>query len=307
MTPVRDATVGLDPLYVVGGGRIGSAVALLARRAGVPLAGIWCRGRDGAARASELVGIEAAHGPMPEAIAGAGLLLLAVPEDAVGAVAGALLDGGLLRGARAVLHVGGSRPASEALENLVGSTPSLGTFHPILAAAEARRVAELLPRSSVGIEGDAVARVAARALAVAIGAAPLELPAGQMALYHAAAVLVGNFPVALLAAALDLLGGIGIEEEPSKKALVGLLGSVVANLDALGPRRALTGPVRRGDARTVARHLEALSAASPALVPAYVCLTRLLLGLARGSSPPPPESGLAEIAAILEANEGPGG
>jgi len=35
---------------------------------------------------------------------------------------------------------------------------------------------------------------------------------------------------------------------------------------------ALTGPIARGDERTVARHLEALTAANPELVPLYEAL-----------------------------------
>ena len=53
-----------------------------------------------------------------------------------------------------------------------------------------------------------------------------------------------------------------------------LLGAALDNALRLGDP-ALTGPVARGDADTVASHIAALRAASPESLPAYLALARL--------------------------------
>jgi predicted short-subunit dehydrogenase-like oxidoreductase (DUF2520 family) len=53
-----------------------------------------------------------------------------------------------------------------------------------------------------------------------------------------------------------------------------LLGVALDNALTLGDA-ALTGPVARGDAETVAAHVAAIRAAAPGALPAYLALARL--------------------------------
>jgi predicted short-subunit dehydrogenase-like oxidoreductase (DUF2520 family) len=52
-----------------------------------------------------------------------------------------------------------------------------------------------------------------------------------------------------------------------------LVRQTVENWQRLGPERALTGPVARGDERTVARQAAAVESVDPALVPLFEALT----------------------------------
>jgi hypothetical protein len=76
------------------------------------------------------------------------------------------------------------------------------------------------------------------------------------ALHHAAATIAANHLVALLGqvARVAALAGVPLE------AYLGLARGALGNVERLGPAAALTGPVRRGDEATVARHLAALPA-----------------------------------------------
>jgi predicted short-subunit dehydrogenase-like oxidoreductase (DUF2520 family) len=91
-----------------------------------------------------------------------------------------------------------------------------------------------------------------------LGAIPFRAPSGDRALYHAAAVLAGNAPLALLARASELLTAAGVDAAIAGPALAGLLEGAARNARRLGPRAALTGPVVRNDPTTVSSHLEAL-------------------------------------------------
>jgi predicted short-subunit dehydrogenase-like oxidoreductase (DUF2520 family) len=76
--------------------------------------------------------------------------------------------------------------------------------------------------------------------------------------YHAAAVFASNYVDVVVAEAVRLLGEIGWTEAESTRALLPLIEGSVANIRKRGAVKALTGPVRRGDADTVARHLAAV-------------------------------------------------
>jgi predicted short-subunit dehydrogenase-like oxidoreductase (DUF2520 family) len=124
-----------------------------------------------------------------------------------------------------------------------------------------------------------------------------------MAKYHAAAAIASNYVVAVLDAAVGLLRQVGIDEAAALAALVPLAAGAVTNVAAKGLADGLTGPIRRGDAGTVARHLEALTA-DPALHELYRVLGRRALGLARTAGAAKPED-LAAITALLGEGAAP--
>jgi predicted short-subunit dehydrogenase-like oxidoreductase (DUF2520 family) len=112
------------------------------------------------------------------------------------------------------------------------------------------------------------------------------------AVYHAAAVFASNYLVALLAEAVRLLEQSGWTEKEAVRGLVPLAEGALANVAKRGPTAALTGPIRRGDAETVRRHLEALAEAhsDPRLGHLYRMLGEVALEIAK-------EAGLEPAAA----------
>ena len=101
------------------------------------------------------------------------------------------------------------------------------------------------------------------------------------AAYHAAASLASNFLVTLQAAAESIAAGAGLEPSEARALLVPLLRRTVDNLAELGPERALTGPVARGDERTVEAQRAAVAEIAPHLLELFDQLvhhTRTLAG-----------------------------
>ena len=105
---------------------------------------------------------------------------------------------------------------------------------------------------------------------------PVVLPSGAKAAYHAGAAFAANYTTALVAVAERLARSAGIPAEVAGRLYLPLIRGAAANLEA-GPAAALTGPVRRGDAATVAAHLEVLAGDDRQL---YVLLAREALRLA---------------------------
>ena len=104
-----------------------------------------------------------------------------------------------------------------------------------------------------------------------MGAEPVRIPEAVRPLYHAALAHGANHLVTLVREAADLLSGAGIE--PAERVLAPLLSAALDNALRHGDR-ALTGPVVRGDAGTIATHVRHLQERAPDAVPLYRALAR---------------------------------
>jgi predicted short-subunit dehydrogenase-like oxidoreductase (DUF2520 family) len=122
-----------------------------------------------------------------------------------------------------------------------------------------------------------------------------------MAAYHAAAAIASNYVVAAIDAAAAILATAGVPPETAATALVPLAEGALRNISAHGTTAGLTGPVRRGDAETIRRHLEALRA-RPDLAETYRALARRAVEIAAriDGSDAPDRAGLDAIRALLE-------
>jgi predicted short-subunit dehydrogenase-like oxidoreductase (DUF2520 family) len=109
---------------------------------------------------------------------------------------------------------------------------------------------------------------------------PFEIADEQRPAYHAAASIASNFLVALEAAAEEVAGAAGLEPEEARAALAPLVRTTVENWEQLGPRRALTGPVARGDDLTVAAQRAAVREAAPQLEALFDVMVELAQELA---------------------------
>jgi predicted short-subunit dehydrogenase-like oxidoreductase (DUF2520 family) len=261
---------------IVGAGRAGTAVGVLWRRAGHRIVGLSGREptRDRAAR--HLPGV-----PVLDAVDAAReaeLVVVAVPDDLIPATVRALADGGALSPGSWVAHLSGASPLSSLDAATDAGAHRLGV-HPLQTFPTAEAAIERIPGCTVAVGADDEAgfELATR-LAEDLGGRPFRLADEHRALYHAAAVFASNHLVAATAVAEQLLVEAGVPDPLG--ALEPLQRATVANLAAMGPADALTGPAVRGDAGTVGRNLEALDASAPWAVAAYVEMARVALDLA---------------------------
>jgi predicted short-subunit dehydrogenase-like oxidoreductase (DUF2520 family) len=200
--------------------------------------------------------LECSLGPWNEVLGQSDVVLLAVPDDAIGDVAAAIRDAALTQAV--VLHVSGLRDRS-ALAALEGRAKGLGSFHPLQTLAGDSEAAGRLRAAYAVLEGDAAAVEAGHGLASALGMEALVIEASQKPRYHAAAVIASNYTVTLMAVAAKLAREAGVPAEAASRIFLPLLAGTVKNLELLGPASALTGPIRRGDVGSIDAHLGALS------------------------------------------------
>lgn len=275
-------------LVIVGPGRAGLALAAALLRAGV-VPRIHLRGRRTSLEETELVafsGLPLSYAPGYELPGGAkiGGIIVAVPDAAIPAVAERLAlsgGGGTLPPA---LHLSGAGGV-ELLEFWRVRGGSVGSLHPLVSLTGPAS-ADRLRGAWFAIEGEGEAETLARDIVAALEGRVLQLSPNQKPLYHAAAVMASNFVVALLGEAEGWMVRAGVPEEAARAALTELAAGAVDHVARLGPTQALTGPIVRGDADTVASHLAQLSPRERHL---YSVLAESALELAR-------ERGLADAA-----------
>ena len=280
-----------DRVFILGAGRAGRSLARALRAGGVSIAGLHGR------HASEREGITA--GPPPKSLGSAPCILVTVRDAQLEGALGTLASASLAPGA-IVLHASGSAdPAG--LTALRRTGHPCGTFHPLVALSDPEHAPQTLRGAWIGIDGDDAARRLSERLAAAVGANVLYIPPGEKARYHAAAVFASNFPTVLMCLAEELLREVGIAPEVARQALHPLFASAVENLRGGAGAGALTGPIVRGDADTIARHLEALRD-HPDTLDAYRALSRAALRWVREAGAAGDDR-LKEIARLLRATD----
>ncbi len=221
-----------------------------------------------------------------EVVQDAALVLVATPDDQIGAAATVLASLGGVGPGHVVLHLSGLLDR-DALAALAGTGAALGSFHPLQTVAEPGDAPARLRGAFAGIEGDARALGAGRRLAAALEMTAVPLEPAAKPLYHAGAVFSANYVTAAVGVAERLAREAGVPADLAARMYLPLLAGAARNLLDLGTVAALTGPVRRGDVGTIRAHLAAL----PADVrPLYRLLGLAALALAG-------EAGLAEAPA----------
>ena len=210
---------------------------------------------------------------------------------------GAGVDRVRTSGPAAGAHVGALRRSPCSIPWLeAGGLPL--ALHPVMTFTGTSVDLGRLGGATFGVTAPEQLRPVAEALVVEIGAEPVWVDEDSRALYHAALAHGANHLVTLVAQACDLLAASGVEDPG--RALGPLLGAALDNVLRSGDA-ALTGPVARGDAGTVAVHVRALAAADPAVLATYRALARATADRALASGRLRPE----QAEALLDALAGP--
>ncbi len=219
--------------------------------------------------------------PVPDVAASAELLLLAVPDTELADLVSGLAETSAVRPGTIVAHTAGANGIG-VLAPLTrqGCTPL--AIHPAMTFTGSDEDITRLPDTCFGITAaDDVGYAIAQSLVLEMGGEPFRVREDARTLYHAALAHAGNHVVAVVADALEALRAALWGQELLGQQLVGDQPGGIAER-ILGPlaraalentlqrgQAALTGPVARGDAGAVARHLAALAEVDPRLAQAY--------------------------------------
>ena len=266
---------------VVSAGRVGSVLGAALARAGHVVVAASGVSKASVRRAEELLP-DVPLLPPDEVAARADLVLLAVPDDALGGLVRGLVATESLRAGQIVVHTSGAQgvdvlaPAAE-----IGVLPL--ALHPAMTFTGRAEDLHRVVACCVGVtaaQDDPVGWNVGEALVVEMGAEPVRVPEAVRPLYHAALTHGANHLATLVTECVDLLRNAGIE--PAERVISPLLSAALDNALRHGDR-ALTGPVARGDVGTVRKHITVLRYAAPDTVAAYLALARRTVSCAAGA------------------------
>jgi predicted short-subunit dehydrogenase-like oxidoreductase (DUF2520 family) len=261
----RTLTVG-----VIGAGRVGAVLGAALAAAGHRV--VAASGVSGAAKARIALLLPGARNRSATSVARAAtdLLIVAVPDDALAGVVAGLAETGALRPGQVVAHTSGAHGLGVlAPAAAVGARPL--ALHPAMTFTGTPDDLGRLVGISFGVTAPTELRAFAARLVTDLGGVPEWIGEADRPLYHAALAHGANHLVTLVNEAADRLRDAGVDRP--EKVLAPLLRAALENALRLGDD-ALTGPVSRGDAGTVRRHLERLSATAPESVAPYLALAR---------------------------------
>ncbi|HEX2498245.1 MAG TPA: DUF2520 domain-containing protein [Actinomycetes bacterium] len=255
---------------VIGTGRVGAVLGAALRRAGHTVIAGSAVSEASRTRAEALLpGVPLVD---PRSVAEqADLLLLTVPDDALGDLVAGLAETGAISMGQIVVHTSG-RYGYSVLEPALQSGALPLALHPVMTFTGTSVDLERLVGCAFGVTAPEALRPMAEALVVEMSGEPEWIEERRRPLYHAALAIGANHLVTLVAEAQDLLARAGVEH-PSRM-LGPLLGAALDNALRSGDA-ALTGPVARGDAGTVAVHISELSQVSREALAAYLAMSRL--------------------------------
>lgn len=245
-------------INIIGCGKLGKTIAkLLSINELAMIGGIL---NSSAASTQEAVRVVGAGTPclsiqdLPEA----DITLIATRDDAVSDIAEALVQQGKIASGSIVFHCSGSLTA-DVLSTARVKGAYLASLHPIKSFANPDQAVATFAGTYCAIEGDGTAVSQLTTLFQALSATVISIDPAQKSIYHAGGVMANNYLVTLHHHATSCYTNAGIDETTAKHIVSMLMKDALNNLDNLNHSNALTGPLQRGDVKTVSKHIDALS------------------------------------------------
>lgn len=285
-------------IALIGAGSAGTAITLALHEKGYPVAAVASRSLESAQRSASLVDCTYPGIDPAEAAGRADVVIIATPDGVIEETCRAIAVAGGFSSGQLVIHLSGAL-GSDALESTLQSGVDTLSLHPAQTMAEPVAGASLLRDAWFCLEGNPSAVTRGRRLAGDISGKAIVISKEKKVLYHAALSVASNYLNTLVAAAVEMLELTGIPGEDALDLLMPLIRGGVDNLGTNGLPGALTGPISRGDAGTVSKHLHALQDGPDELLQLYRIMGMETLKLARAKGKMDP-AGAQQIKEMLQ-------
>ena len=303
-TQARDAAaarpgVTLPSVTLIGMGNWGLALALALWDAGVPVREFVVRKkRFSDQKLASAMGANLTT--LANAKLDADILWICTPDRVIASVASnvaahlqklrrrptsALPSGSRSKPKKQVIFHSSGALASTELVALQALGASVASVHPLMTFPrriisrknKIRHNGAPLVHVPFAIEGDARAGMVARRLVRAMQGEAFSLRVEDKPLYHAFGAFTSPLLIALLTAATETAMAAGYTAQSARRRMRPIVERTIENFFVDGPYKSFSGPIARGDAATVAHHLEALRA-YPRLAAAYRELSSFAVG-----------------------------
>jgi predicted short-subunit dehydrogenase-like oxidoreductase (DUF2520 family) len=242
---------------IIGAGKVGTAIGYLLSRRGYRIVGVASRTLKSSKKAVSFIGHGDASKDLGKIAGQADIIFITTSDEAIENVCKKLASSRCLVQGTYIFHTCGALPSSILVSaKKVGLY--IGSIHPLQSLADVKEAVKRLKGSFFCIEGDRKAINVAKKIVSDLKGRCLTVSVDRKPLYHAGAAVVSNFLVSTINFGLELNEAAGIKRERALKALMPLIHGTVGNIETIGIPAALTGPIARGDAEIISRHLKTI-------------------------------------------------
>lgn len=253
---------------IIGCGRVGTALAKYLAKCGYASTGLASKSLASAKRIADLIGALGFSNILWEAAKKADIVFITTPDGAIKSVCDIISKMNGFKSGSVVLHCSGALSSTE-LTSAKTCGAYIGSMHPLQSFASTEY--EFNPFSGIvtSVEGDREAVEAAKNVTEDLGSHCVTIKTEAKMLYHASAVVASNYLVTLLDLSFSLIELAGVTGEDALRGLKPLIEGTISNVEKMGIRNALTGPIARGDVRTIEKHLSEIGSKTPRLLSIY--------------------------------------
>ena len=242
-----------NDIGIIGAGKVGTSLGAYFLKQGITVTGFYDAVTDNARDAAERTNTRC-YSSLGEVLAANEVLFITVPDDTISSVWEQCLAYPIA--GKCFFHCSGAL-SSEVFSNHAEAAVHVGSLHPV-CAVNGRSDDSVFFGKFFVMEGDQTGLKMLKSLMMATGNDYRVIAAEDKTRYHAAAVASSNLCCALAAMAEDWMKDCGFEAKAAHEMLVPLMLGNMEHIAEHGVEKALTGPVERGDAGTVAKHLATL-------------------------------------------------
>lgn len=243
----------MNPQYrigFIGAGRVARTLAPLLATAGANIAAISSRNTEAAIALAATIDRCIAYRDAQDVVNACDLIFLTVPDHAIEEVCACLA----WQPSHEVVHCSGATEIS-ALAKAADAGARVGGFHPLQIFSDPVLARKNLAGSFVALEADSTLAGHLEKLAEMLDLRVLSLAPGGRTAYHLAANLAASCLLAVLEEARSAWKAGGLPEDMALQALRPLIQGTLETAMHVGLPGAVSGPIARGDATVLTRHL----------------------------------------------------
>jgi predicted short-subunit dehydrogenase-like oxidoreductase (DUF2520 family) len=256
---------------IVGCGKVGTALGIFLARAGYAPAGFASKSLSSAKHLANIVSSDHFSDIPWHITRTADVIFITTPDSAIEETCSIISQNAGFAHQAVVLHCSGAL-ASSVLSSAKTCNARTGSMHPLQSFASGEYTNNPFKGIIVSVEGDVPAVDIAKTIAADLGGTAVTLITEAKTLYHASAVAASNYLVTLIDLAVQLIQEAGIDRKDAFNLLKPLIEGTLSNIEKVGVRKALTGPIARGDVKTVKNHMEEIGLKRPDLLALYKLL-----------------------------------
>lgn len=270
----------MKKLYFIGAGKVGTSLAYILNKKGYKIIGIASRNLKSAEASASFIGENiTATNDIYIFIEEADIIFITTNDDAIPFVVKDIAENCDINEGQVFIHTSGSLPSKvfEPLEIKGGIGISI---HPLQTVASPAEGIKNIMGSLFAIEGNIKAYDIALELVKALDGQPFFIDSDKKPLYHLAAVVACNYFVTLINTSMKIFENVNIDNEKGLTGILKLVRGTINNIEKIGPKQALTGPIARGDIHTIEGHIQAMKRYMPELLEFYKVLGSMTVEVA---------------------------